>query len=133
MLYRLMGVARSTTNYQPRGRHLKPQCDPLCVEAVSAVIEAHPTYGVRMIHARLTKGKAGHYRQPQKGPPHHEVAQLDLQTASHQPSASRSASQIHRRDTQPTWATDIASMDCGRDDWCAFVPIIDCCSREVLA
>ena len=30
------------------------------------------------------------------------------------------------------WATDIATVDCDRDGWCAFVPVIDCCSREVL-
>jgi transposase InsO family protein len=25
-----------------------------------------------------------------------------------------------------------ATVDCGRDGWCAFVPVVDCCSREVL-
>ena len=30
------------------------------------------------------------------------------------------------------WATDIAMVDCGIDGWCAFVPVIDCCTREVL-
>jgi len=30
------------------------------------------------------------------------------------------------------WATDIATVDCDRDGWCAFVPVIDCCSREIL-
>jgi putative transposase len=30
------------------------------------------------------------------------------------------------------WATDIALIQCGRDGWCAFVPILDCCTREVV-
>ena len=30
------------------------------------------------------------------------------------------------------WATDIALVDCGVDGWCAFVPVIDCCTRECL-
>lgn len=29
----------------------------MCVEAIRAVIEAPPTYGVRMTHARLSKGQ----------------------------------------------------------------------------
>ena len=57
VLCRLLGVARSTIYYQPRGRHLEPHCAPVCVDAIRAVIEAHPTYGVRMTHARLTKGQ----------------------------------------------------------------------------
>lgn len=56
VLCHLLGVARSTTYYQPHARYLEPHCDPVCVEAVRAVIQAHPTYGVRMTHARLTKG-----------------------------------------------------------------------------
>ncbi|MBE7496735.1 MAG: hypothetical protein HS117_17475 [Verrucomicrobiaceae bacterium] len=40
--------------------------------------------------------------------------------------------QIHRRSPNQRWATDIATVDCGRDGWCAFVPVVDCCSREVL-
>ena len=30
------------------------------------------------------------------------------------------------------WATDLALIHCGRDGWCVFVPLIDCCTREVL-
>jgi putative transposase len=30
------------------------------------------------------------------------------------------------------WATDLALVHCGRDGWCVFVPVIDCCTREVL-
>jgi putative transposase len=37
------------------------------------------------------------------------------------------ASEPNRR-----WATDIAMVDCGADGWCAFVPVVDCCTREVL-
>ncbi len=30
------------------------------------------------------------------------------------------------------WATDIALVHCAIDGWCAFVPVIDCCTREVV-
>lgn len=30
------------------------------------------------------------------------------------------------------WATDIALVRCGSDGWCAFVPVIDCCTRQIL-
>lgn len=30
------------------------------------------------------------------------------------------------------WCTDIALIECGQDGWCAFVPVLDCCTREVL-
>jgi putative transposase len=30
------------------------------------------------------------------------------------------------------WATDLALVHCGRDGWCVFVPVIDCCTREIL-
>ena len=29
-------------------------------------------------------------------------------------------------------ATDLALINCGKDGWCVFVPVIDCCTREVL-
>jgi len=41
VLCRLLGVARSSTYYQPHGRQIEPRCDPVCVEAIRAVIEAH--------------------------------------------------------------------------------------------
>jgi len=31
------------------------------------------------------------------------------------------------------WSTDIALVFCGaKDGWCSFVPVVDCCTREVL-
>ncbi len=29
------------------------------------------------------------------------------------------------------WATDLALVHCGKDGWCVFVPVIDCCTREI--
>ena len=131
VLCRLLGVARSTTYYQPRGRHLEPQCDPLCVEAIRAIIEAHPTYGVRMTHARLTKGQGMIVNRKKV----HRIMKLHRWTCRQRRTGLRPRVQ-HLKSIAQTpnqrWATDIASVDCGRDGWCAFVPVIDCCSREVL-
>ncbi len=30
------------------------------------------------------------------------------------------------------WASDIVMVNCGNDGWHAFVPVIDCCTREIL-
>ncbi|MBK8092562.1 MAG: hypothetical protein IPK32_11430 [Verrucomicrobiaceae bacterium] len=38
VLCRQFGAALSTTYYQPRGRQLEPQCNPMYVEAIRAVI-----------------------------------------------------------------------------------------------
>jgi hypothetical protein len=99
VLCRLFGVARSTTYYQPRGRHLEPQCDPVCVEAIRAVIEAPCTYGVRMTHARLTKGQGMIVNRKKV----HGImlAPLDAQAAAHRTSTTCAASQVHRRVSQP--------------------------------
>lgn len=131
VLCRLFGVARSTTYYQPRGRHLEPQCDPVCVEAIRAVIEAHSTYGVRMTHARLTKGLGMIVNRKKV----HRIMRLHRWTCRQRRIGRRPRVQ-HLKSIAAApnqrWATDIATVDCGRDGWCAFVPVIDCCSREVL-
>lgn len=131
VLCRLLGVARSTTYYQPRGRHLEPQCDPVCVAAIRAVIEAHPTYGVRMTHARLTKGQGMIVNRKKV----HRIMRLHRWTCRQRRTGRRPRVQ-HLKSIAAApnqrWATDIATVDCGRDGWCAFVPVIDCCSREVL-
>jgi len=131
VLCRLFGVARSTTYYQPRGRHLEPQCDPVCVEAIRAVIEAHSTYGVRMTHARLTKGLGMIVNRKKV----HRIMRLHRWTCRQRRTGCRPRVQ-HLKSIAAApnqrWATDIATVDCGRDGWCAFVPVVDCCSREVL-
>lgn len=131
VLCRLFGVARSTTYYQPRGRHLEPQCDPVCVEAIRAVIEAHPTYGVRMTHARLTKGQGMIVNRKKV----HRIMRLHRWTCRQRRTGRRPRVQ-HLKSIAAApnqrWATDIATVDCGHDGWCAFVPVVDCCSREVL-
>jgi putative transposase len=131
VLCHLFGVARSTTYYQPRGRHLEPQCDPVCVEAIRAVIEAHPTYGVRMTHARLTKGQGMIVNRKKV----HRIMRLHRWTCRQRRTGRRPRVQ-HLKSIAAApnqrWATDIATVDCGHDGWCAFVPVVDCCSREVL-
>jgi len=34
--------------------------------------------------------------------------------------------------TEIWWATDIATVHCEMGGWCTFVPVIDCCTRQVL-
>ncbi len=131
VLCRLFGVARSTTYYQPRGRHLEPQCDPVCVEAMRAVIEAHPTYGVRMTHARLTKGQGMIVNRKKV----HRIMRLHRWTCRQRRTGRRPRVQhLKSIASAPNqrWDTDIATVDCGCDGWCAFGPVIDCCSREVI-
>ena len=122
VLCRLLAVARSTTYYQPRGRHLEPQCDPVCVEAIRAVFQAHPTYGVRMTHARLTKGQGMIVNRKKV----HLIMRLHRWTCRQRHTGRRPRVQ-HLKSIAAApnqrWATDIATVDCGRDGWCAFVPV----------
>ena len=130
-LCRLLGVARSTSYYQPRGRHIEPQCDPVFVQAVSAIIQAHPTYGVRFVHADLTKRQGLTVNRKKI----HRIMKLHHWTCRQRRLGLRPRV-VHSKSIAQApnqrWATDIAAVDCGVDGWCAFVPVIDCCSREVL-
>jgi putative transposase len=55
---------------------------------------------------------------------------LPKRLAGHRPRVAASHSVAEKPDRH--WATDLALVNCGRDGWCVFVPVINCCTREIL-
>lgn len=84
-----------------------------------------------MTHARLTKGQGMIVNRKKV----HRIMRLHRWTCRQRRTGCRPRVQ-HLKSIAAApnqrWATDIATVDCGRDGWCAFVPVIDCCSREIL-
>lgn len=131
-LCRWLGVPRSTAYYLPKQRKHNRQIDGSLALLVHEIIQQFPTFGIRRVWAYLTKRlnwtvnrkkvarlmriKGWTIRQRKKG-------------GRPRVAASRSIAELPNR----RWATDIALVFCGaQDGWCSFVPVIDCCTREVL-
>lgn len=129
-LCKLMGLARSSAYYQPRQRKPRP-FDEAMAARIKRIHREEPACGVRGTWSRLryrdrivvTRKKV------------HRIMKLNGWTlpkrrSGHRPrvkASSSVASQPNQR-----WATDLAMIHCGKDGWCVFVPVIDCCTREIL-
>jgi len=130
-LCRWIGVPRSTVYYPPRQREARP-VDGILVNLVHSIVQAFPTFGIRRVWAypryrlkwrvnlkkvaRILRHFGWCVRKRRKG-------------GRPRMAASRSvAAQPDRR-----WASDVALVFCGaRNGWCAFVPVLDRCTRQVL-
>ena len=125
-------VPRSSTYYEPRKKQ-PPKIDDVLAKAIHAVIEAFPTYGIRMTwsHLRFTEG--WHTLNIKRVA---RVMRLKGWTVHKRVRGGKPRVKIKssKADTPNTrWATDLASVFCGaKDGWCSFVPIVDCCTREIL-
>jgi putative transposase len=129
-LCRLIGLPRSTAYYQPRQRRPKP-IDEVMAARIREIHQTEPTCGVRGTWSRLrfiqgipVNRKKVHRIMKIKGwtLPKRRVGKRPRVTVTR--SATTSPNQ--------RWATDLALIDCGREGWCVFVPVLDCCTREVL-
>jgi len=132
MVCRLLGVPRSTAYYKATKPEKAPLIDEDLCQKIKWIIEQFPFFGIRRVWAwlrfrmeiklnrkkvaRLMRLKGWTIRQRRKGlRPRVEV--------------SRSVTEEPDR----RWSTDIALVFCGsKDGWCSFVPVVDCCTREVL-
>jgi putative transposase len=129
-LCRVVGVPRSTTYYQAHERVPRPLDEPLTAE-IHEVIEAFPTFGIRRVWAHLRYRK--HRMVNRK-----KVARIMRRkgwTMHKRPKGGRPRVQIRRSvASRPNerWSTDVALVFCGIDGWCSFVPVVDCCTRQVL-
>lgn len=128
----VLGVSRSTAYYCPTLKERKPEVDEDLAGKIRWIIERFPTFGIRRVWAwlryrmgikvnkkkvaRIMRMKGWTLRQRRKGlRPRVEVSRS-------------SAKRPNER-----WSTDVAMVFCGSDDgWCSFVPVIDCCTRELL-
>lgn len=126
-----LDLPRSTAYYQPRQRSA-PKRDHAFEMLVFDIVQEHPTFGIRRVWAllRFTLRLAVNKKR---------VARLfkrrgwscKQRRIGGRPRVQASRSVAERPDQR--WATDIALIWCGeRDGWCSFVPVLDCCTRQVL-
>ena len=125
-----LGLPRSTAYYQPRQRKPKP-VDEVLAARIKQLHEREPACGVRGTWSRLRFRDGVHVNRKKV----HRLMKLKGWTLpkriiGRRPRVEHSRSVADHPDQR--WATDLALIHCGRDGWCVFVPVIDCCTREVL-
>jgi putative transposase len=125
-----LGLPRSTAYYQPRKRGA-PRVDELLASRIKLIHEEEPSCGVRGTWSRL-RHRDG---LPVNRKKIHRIMKikgwtLPKRRAGNRPRVAVSRSVADRPDQR--WATDLALIHCGKDGWCVFVPVIDCCTREIL-
>lgn len=125
-----LGLARSSAYYQPRERKPRP-LDEAMAARIKRIHQKESHCGVRGTWSRLRY-------QHQVVVNHKKVHRimklknwtLNKRRAGHRPRVQSSSSIAPNPNER--WATDLAMLHCGKDGWCVFVPVIDCCTREVL-
>jgi putative transposase len=131
-LCRWLAVPRSTTYYQPRQQTAPPPVDGRCAMLIYEIIETFPFFGIRRVWAYL-KHVLGELVNRKK------VARImrrngwtvKQRKAGKRPRVEGKASVAGHPNER--WSTDLAFVFCGaKDGWCSFVPVLDCCTREVL-
>jgi len=125
-----LGLPRATAYYQPRQRSARG-LDEAMVARIRGLHQEEPSCGVRGTWSRLrfrdglrVNRKKVHRIMKLKG------WTLPKRRTGRRPRVEASRSVAERPNQR--WATDLALVHCGRDGWCVFVPVIDCCTREVL-
>lgn len=96
------------------------------------ILQAHPTYGIRRVWAYLRFHLDWEVNRKCVGRIMRKNGWTPRQRrVGGRPRVRFSQSTADRPDER--WATDIAMVFWGAEDgWCSFVPVIDCCTREVL-
>ena len=129
-LCKWLGLAHSSAYYQPRQRRERP-VDEAMAARIKQIHRKEPACGVGGTWSRLrfidgveVNRKKVHRIMRLKG------WTLPKRRSGRRPRVKGSTSVADRPDQR--WATDLAMIHCGRDGWCVFVPVIDCCTREVL-
>lgn len=125
-----LGLPRSTAYYQPRQRKARP-VDEVLAARIKRIHEQEPSCGVRGTWSRLRFGEGIRVNRKKV----HRIMQikgwtLPKRRTGHRPRVEVSRSVAAAPDQR--WATDLALGHCGRDGWCVFVPVVDCCTREIL-
>jgi putative transposase len=129
-IVRWIGLPRSTAYYKPRRIRAKPVDESLAAR-IKQIHEKEPSCGVRGTWSRLRFGDGLHVNRKKV----HRLMKLKGWTLPKRRSGQRPRVKVTSSITESPnqrWATDLALIHCGRDGWCVFVPVIDCCTREVL-
>lgn len=135
---RWLGVPRSTAyalpkQKTPRRPRVTPDAlpDGFLAGLIYALIQIYPTFGVRMIwsQVRFTLGFKVNRKRVAR------IMRKEGWTVTKRRKGGRPRVKVKSSIAEhpdQRWATDIALVYCGKDGWCAFVPVIDCCTREIL-
>lgn len=130
-LCRVLDVARSTAYYQPRPRQQSERVDEVMAERVRQVIDAEPSFGIRSVWAWLNFAQGVKVNRKKV----ERIMRVKGWTMARRRSGHRPRVEVFKSEAElpnQRWATDLAMVHCGRDGWCCFVPVIDCCTRELL-
>jgi putative transposase len=126
-----LGIPRSSAYYQPRQRSPR-RLDQALVAAIRRIIDRFPTFGIRRVWAYLRF----RLKQVVNRKTVARIMRLKGWTMNKRPKGGRPRVRASRSATarpDERWATDLALIFCGaRDGWCTFVPVLDCCTRQVL-
>ena len=115
---------------QPRQRKARP-IDEAMAARIKRIHRQEPACGVRGTWSRL-RFRDGVKVNRKKV---HRIMKLKGWTLPKRRTGRRPRVQVSSsiaENPNQRWATDLAMIHCGRDGWCVFVPVIDCCTREVL-
>ncbi|GMV83180.1 MAG: hypothetical protein AMXMBFR7_43640 [Planctomycetota bacterium] len=130
-LCRWLDVPRSTAYYQPRQLEARPLDEALAL-VIYAVIQEFPAFGIRRVWAYLRFRLKWAVNKKTVA----RIMRATGWTMKQRRVGGRPRTQSWRSVAQrpnERWATDIALVFCGaRDGWCSFVPVLDCCTRQVL-
>lgn len=125
-----LGLPRSTAYYQPRQRSVRG-LDEAMVARIRRLHQEEPNCGVRGTWSRLRYRDCLTVNRKKV----HRIMKIKGWTLPKRHTGQRPRAEASRSVTEcpdQRWATDLALVHCGRDGWCVFVPVIDCCTREVL-
>lgn len=125
-----LGLPRSTAYYQPRERKARP-VDEVLAARIKRIHQEEPACGVRGTWSRLRFVEGIRVNRKKV----HRIMKLKGWTLPKRRTGRRprvEASRSVAPSPNQRWSTDLALVHCGRDGWCVFVPVIDCCTREVL-
>ena len=133
-----LDVPRSTAYTLPRERaQRKPPArtgampEGFLLALIYSIIQEFPVYGIGQVwsHLTFTLGIRVNKKRVERLM-RRERWTLKKDRKGGRPRVDVARSVADKPDQR--WATDIALVHCGIDGWCAFVPVIDCCTREVM-
>lgn len=131
-LARVLEVPRSTVYYQAKKRESRRVVDNDLCGRIKFLIELFPEFGIRRVWAYL-RFRLGIVVNRKKVA---RIMRLKGWTIKQRKKGMRPRVQVKKsvaKAPDQRWSTDVALVFCGaRDGWCSFVPVIDCCTREVL-
>lgn len=128
----VLGVPRSSAYYIAKEKTPRRLIDPVLEQRIKELIETQAAFGIRSVWAwlRFVDGLQINRKKVER------IMRLKRWTLKARRAGQRPRVQASRSIAEAPnqrWATDIALVHCGVDGWCAMVPVIDCCTREILA